>query len=156
MPVALRDVARADHEALLDVWEAAWSAAMPAIDFASRRPWFRERPALWQRRNFILRCATEGTTGELIGFVAISAALGYLDQIAVRPDRWGRGVGKALIAEAKAVSPVGFVLDVNQQNRRAIAFYERHGFRRLRADRDPVWGLPTWWYGWGGSEPPTG
>jgi putative acetyltransferase len=47
----------------------------------------------------------------------------------VAPEFWGFGVGKALIADAKRISPSGLALDVNTDNARAIGFYEASGFR---------------------------
>ena len=148
-PFVLRDMTLTDREALLELWVEGWGAAMPAIDFSARREWFRERLAQMAREGFVLRGAADVATGRILGFLALSARLHYLDQIVVDPDHWGKGVGEALLEDAKRLSPQGVALDVNQDNRRAIAFYEKHGFRRLRPDRNPVSGLPTWSYGWG-------
>ena len=60
---------------------------------------------------------------EMIGFVTIDPRTLYLDQIVVAPECWGTGLGSALIAEAKRVSPGGVDLNVNSDNARAIAFY---------------------------------
>ena len=120
---------------------------MPAIDFGERRDWFR---ALSRSGGlgFTMRCATGSRDGRMLASSCISR-LRYLDQIVVDLDDWGKGVGKALIAEAKRLSPRGLSLDVNQDNPRAIAFYEKHGFHRLRAGRNPQSGRPTFRYGWG-------
>jgi putative acetyltransferase len=152
---ALRDMAVADREALLELWVEAWRAAIPAIDFAARREWFRERLAQMERESFVLRGAASVASTRILGFIALSTKLRYLDQIVVHPDHWGKGIGEALIADAKRLAPEGFALDVNQDNPRAIAFYEKHGFRRLRADRNPASGLPTWWYAWRDAVPPS-
>ncbi|MDB5678931.1 GNAT family N-acetyltransferase [Sphingomonas bacterium] len=50
-----------------------------------------------------------------------------VDQLFLDPDWKGRGVGKALFAEAKRLMPEGFTLWSNTANDRARAFYERHG-----------------------------
>ena len=65
---------------------------------------------------------------EMIGFVTIDPRTLYLDQIVVVPECWGTGLGSALIAEAKRVSPGGVDLNVNSDNARAIAFYQKQGF----------------------------
>jgi putative acetyltransferase len=146
---ALRDAAERDREAMLDLWVAAWRAAMPAIDFGERREGFRAHLAQLECLGFAMRCATGSRDGRILGFIALSPKLRQLDQIVVALDHWGKGAGKALIDEAKRLSPRGLWLDVNQDNPRAIAFYEKHGFRRLRAGRNPTSGLPTFRYGWG-------
>jgi ribosomal protein S18 acetylase RimI-like enzyme len=51
-----------------------------------------------------------------------------LDWLFVDPVAQSRGVGSALIEHAKARSPSGLTLWVFESNRRAQAFYERHGF----------------------------
>ena len=153
-PVAFRDLTPADTPAILDLWVAAWSAAMPQIDFEARRDWFRARLARLDGEGFALRGAVERADGPVLGFIALSVAQRYLDHVALRPERWGSGLGAALIGEARRLSPEGVILDVNQANLRAVAFYEKQGFRRLRADRNPSSGLPTWWYAWGEAEPP--
>jgi len=51
-----------------------------------------------------------------------------VDWLFVDPVAQSRGVGSALIEHAKACSPSGLTLWVFESNRRAQAFYERHGF----------------------------
>jgi putative acetyltransferase len=145
---ALRDVKEADREAMLDLWVEAWREAMPAIDFDQRREWLRVHLTQLERLGFVMRCVT-GPRERVLGFVALSPKLRHLDQVVVDLDHWGKGVGEALITEAKRLSPRGLWLDVNQDNPRAIAFYEKHGFRRLSAGHNPTSGLPTFRYGWG-------
>ncbi len=141
----LRDFAPDDLAALLDLWQQAWQAAMPEIDFAARRPGFAGHLEGLQGAGAQLRVAVEA--GGIVGFYTLDRA-GYLDQLAVRRDRQGHGVAQALIADAKALSAGRIALKVNQANARAIAFYEREGFRRGEADINPVSGLPLWHYRW--------
>jgi putative acetyltransferase len=143
---ALRDYRDADCEAALQLWRRAWDATFPEIDFASRLLWWRER---WTRElvpHNTIRVAESG--GKLLGFVAIDLRSGYLDQLVVAPARWGSGVADALMQEACRLSPRGFTLDVNQDNARAIRFYERAGLVRMTAGLNPVSGRPTWTYAW--------
>ena len=51
-----------------------------------------------------------------------------VDWLFVDPVAQSRGVGSALIEHAKIRSPNGLALWVFESNRRAQAFYERHGF----------------------------
>jgi putative acetyltransferase len=143
---ALRDYRDADCEAALQLWRRAWDATFPEIDFASRLLWWRER---WTRElvpNNSIRVAERA--GELIGFVVIDPRSGYLDQIVVAPQDWGRGVADALLDEAKRLAPAGITLDVNQENARAIRFYERAGFVHSGAGTNPHSGRATWRYAW--------
>jgi len=63
--------------------------------------------------------------GNVVGMLATYP--GKLDQLFLDPDWKGRGVGKALLAEAKRLMPGGFTLWANTANERARAFYERQG-----------------------------
>ena len=150
----LRDLEDKDREAVLDLWAAAWRKAMPAIDFDQRRKWFSAHIAQLELLGFVTRCATGSRNRRVLGFMALSPKLRYLDQVVVDLDHWGKGVAAALITEAKRLSPHGLWLDVNQDNSRAIAFYEKHGFYRLRSGRNPRSGLPTFRYAWGDVKPP--
>ncbi|MFJ8437913.1 GNAT family N-acetyltransferase [Kitasatospora griseola] len=75
-----------------------------------------------------------------------------LEQLHVRPDRTGHGLGARLLRAALARHPDRPVrLDVLAANRRAIAFYERHGGRRVgcgTATFPDGTTLPEYEYGW--------
>ncbi|MBV9138858.1 MAG: GNAT family N-acetyltransferase [Hyphomicrobiales bacterium] len=145
----LRDLHERDRDAALDLWVAAWRKAMPEIDFDLRRKWFSGHLAQLKLRGFVMRCATGSRDRRVLGFIALSPKLRHLEQIVVKPDQWGNGVAASLMTEAKRLSPDGLWLDVNEDNSRAIAFYEKHGFRRLNRSRNPKSGLPTFRYAWG-------
>ena len=53
---------------------------------------------------------------------------GWIDQLYVRPDLLGQGLGSELVAKAKELMPNGLQLWTFQSNPRAHKFYERHGF----------------------------
>lgn len=62
----------------------------------------------------------------IVGFVAMAHG-DMVEHLYVEPGRLGRGIGTALLDEAKRRMPRGFRLWVFQQNDRARRFYERHG-----------------------------
>lgn len=73
-----------------------------------------------------------------------------LDWLWVRPEAQGRGVGSALLAHAREQRPDGLALWVFTSNTPARAFYERHGWRAVRAtDGDNEEGAPDVRYVWG-------
>jgi len=75
-------------------------------------------------------------SGELIlGFLAMKGS--YIDRLYVVPEFQRRGVGAALIAHAKIVSPEHLELHTHQQNLRARAFYEKFGFVAVRFGLSP-------------------
>ena len=64
--------------------------------------------------------------GTVVGMMALEP--GVLDQLYVRPDRLGEGIGRRLLELAKERSPDGLSLYTFQVNERARRFYERNGF----------------------------
>lgn len=136
---------------LLDLWVAAWTAAMPAIDFATRRDWFATRlsDSLAAGGRLIVRRDQGGVP---TGFALVNAGTGYLDQLAVDPAYQGRGVATSLLTECKQACPTGLSLHVNTSNARAIRFYARHGFVVTGEAVNPRSGLPVWLMAWSGPD----
>ena len=79
----------------------------------------------------------------LAGFVMFDRVSGWLDQFAVHPLAFGSGIAHELMEEAKQLSPGYLQLDVNADNERALAFYEREGFRRVGEGTNPNSGART-------------
>ena len=135
-----------DEDASVALWLRTWQATYPALDFAERLDWWRER---W--RNELLPAAEvviAEADGTIVGFVTVDPRTLYLDQIVVGPEHWGAGVGTALIEEAKRISPTGLDLDVNIDNARAIRFYIKLGFAVSGAGFNPISGKPVYRMNW--------
>ena len=146
----LRHYRSEDEDAAIAVWQRTWQQAYPSIDFAARLQWWRTR---WRDELVphaaIIVAEQEGT---LVGFVTIDAS-GYLDQLVVAPDHWGSELGGLLVNEAKRLSPDRITLLVNNDNPRAIRFYERNGFVQTGEDLNPTSGRPVLKMEWTGSFP---
>jgi [ribosomal protein S18]-alanine N-acetyltransferase len=93
-------------------------------------------------RSFIAagdRLLVAAEAGELVGYALVIRRKGgrtaRLYSIAVNPLRAGRGVGRALLAavQTHAIEQGCEMLrlEVREDNRRAIALYERLGYRRF-------------------------
>jgi putative acetyltransferase len=133
------DAAR-DEEPALALWLRTWQQTYPEIDFAARLAWWRDH---WRGLLPAATIMVAEAKSEMIGFVTIDPRTLYLDQIVVAPECWGTGLGSALIAEAKRVSPLGVDLDVNIDNARAIAFYQKQGFVIAGQGVNPRSGRPV-------------
>ncbi len=127
---------------LADLWVAAWTQAMPQIDFEARRPWLKAHLEGLHQQAYVTRCALEAT-GALAGFVTLQPRSGELDQIAVAPWAARRGLGRRLLEEARALAPGLITLTVNQDNGPALRFYEREGFVRIGEGVNAMSGLRT-------------
>lgn len=121
----LRAVEGADRAALLDLWAAAWFQVFPDIDVAARRNWFDAYLRGLEAGGAVTLVAMAAMP---VGFINYHPANGYIDQIAVAPAWQGQGVATALLAAAKQACPAGLTLKVNQENPRALRFYQREGF----------------------------
>ncbi len=142
----LRPYQAADEAAAIELWRRTWQEAYPAIDFAARLDWWRER---W-RNELVPNTAVilAEVDGDLIGFITVEPATGYIDQVVVAPQAWGSGVAAMLLEEAKRVSPARLDLSVNKDNARAIRFYQKHGFAVSGEDVNPLSGAPIYKMRW--------
>ena len=141
----LRPYRPEDEDAAIALWLETWRQTYPSIDFAARVPWWRER---WRSElvpNAAIIVAEE--SGTLVGFVTIDNQA-YLDQLVVAPQRWGSEIADMLVNEAKRLSPDSITLLVNDDNARAIRFYERSGFVRAGRDVNPTSGRPVLKMAW--------
>jgi putative acetyltransferase len=144
--ITLRPGTDADLPAILDMWVLAWTATMPDIDFEARRPW---------KANRLKTMVSEGATltvaawkQVIVGGTLVNIANRDLDQLVVAPAAWGKGVAKALVIHARQLCPNGLSLTVNQENPRAIRFYEREGFVRVGEGTNPNSGRAIYHYAW--------
>jgi len=141
----LRPYGAADEEAAIALWLRTWQQTYPDIDFGARLAWWRDR---WRNELVPLTQITVAERdGGLTGFVTVDPKTLYLDQIVVAPEAWGSGMAEALIAAARRLSPSGLDLQVNQDNARAIRFYEKQGFIITGEDRNASQRL-TYWMKW--------
>jgi putative acetyltransferase len=144
--IELRDMLPGDLHEMVDVWVATWQATVPAIDFDARRTWFVDRMRAHHDAGARIIVATAGDA--IAGFVVIDPETGYLDQIVAATGFQSRGVASALIEAAKSASPHGIDLHVNQDNLRAIRFYEKHGFAIAGIDVNERSGAPVFHMNW--------
>jgi putative acetyltransferase len=144
--LTIRSMQPADLQEALDVWVAAWQVAYPAIDFNARRGWTADRIAELERTGSRSLIALKD--GRIVGAMVVNPETGYLDQIVVATDHQGSGVAEILLSEARRLSPTKLDLHVNQDNSRAIRFYEKHGFAKTGEDVNPRSGAPIYLMRW--------
>jgi GNAT superfamily N-acetyltransferase len=138
-PATVRDVDEVT-DLHLDVWEEAYGDLIAAEILATRRMGRSDRVARWREiissHESTLLLARENDGSRLLGFISLGsgrdeprAGLPDLEVRAlyVRAEVYGCGVGYALLTGAIGSAPA--YLWVLDGNRRAVAFYERQGFR---------------------------
>ena len=115
--------------------EAAYRAMPRPVHTADEvRDWFGqllgERPRTLDMPAGRETWVATSPAGRIEGYLVLDPA--WLDSLYVRPDRTGRGIGGVLLELAQAQRPDGFGLYVFETNRRAQAFYARHGLVVVR------------------------
>jgi putative acetyltransferase len=134
------------------MWIEAWSRAMPAIDFEARRSWLVDHLIALVDGGASVCLAFDPANGSMAGFVTVAPQGGHVDQLAVGSPYWGTQCAVELLAWAQAESQRRgcdrLIVDVNQDNPRAVRFYEREGFTRVHEGVNPSSGLKTWRYEW--------
>ena len=75
----------------------------------------------------------------ITGFMAIQGE--FIDCLYIHPDHQGQGIGRALLAHARTLSPQRIWLYTMADNTRARAFYEKYGFKLMALGHNAE-GLP--------------
>jgi GNAT superfamily N-acetyltransferase len=122
--VTIRPAVAGDAIAVADVYLASFHAT---YDFPLAHTDDQVRG--WIRETVIAHGGTwvaVDADGAVVAMMVV--ARDELDQLYVRPDRLGEGVGRRLLDRAKEQSPAGLRLYTFQVNERARRFYERNGF----------------------------
>lgn len=83
----------------------------------------------------------EGPDGTVVGYAGLHVILdeGYIDNVAVRPDRRRQGIADRLLevfCRFGAAHLRFLTLEVRPSNTAAVALYEKHGFREAGRRRD--------------------
>ena len=142
-PLELRIFAWSHMPAITALWVESWQEAMPDIDFEARRGWLCHRVEWLLEEGSVIEIAVSGEDGRVLGFVSVDPGTGYVDQLVVHPNHWGEGVARALVEAAAGRSPMRLSLDVNDDNSRAVRFYEKAGFTTIGHGMNPISGRPT-------------
>jgi GNAT superfamily N-acetyltransferase len=123
--------------ALLPLWESSVKASHDFLTEAGLRelgPMVREK-----LREVATLTVCRDESGRIIAFMGCERK--RLEMLFVEPLAWGQGAGGRLLAWAVQDLGVDYV-EVNQQNPRAIGFYEKFGFRVVSRSGQDSQGLP--------------
>lgn len=127
--IDIRPATADDAAPMADVWLTSWRATFdfePAHPDEDVRRWVRE-DLLVEAENWV---ATDPADGDrVIALLGLSDTM--VEQLYVRPEWIGRGVGFELLELAKRSRPDGLELYCFAANGRARRFYERNGFEAI-------------------------
>ncbi len=117
------NVEKADHLTLLAIWEASVRATH---DFLKEQDLQELKPLILEQYfdAVDLRCAKD-SSGEILGFCGVHD--GAIEMLFISPNARGKGVGSLLATYAIKVQGATKV-DVNEQNKQALGFYQHIGF----------------------------
>lgn len=134
-----------DHDDILFLWLKSTTLAHPFID---EMYWIES--AVMVRKNFLPQADTwisyEVGSRKVNGFASVLDQQ-FLGAMFVSENVYGCGVAQALMQQVKMNFPL-LMLEVYQQNLRAMAFYRKEGFIIVNDTRHPGTGLPTWIMSW--------
>jgi GNAT superfamily N-acetyltransferase len=122
----IRPLVLDDVDDVVRLWRESKLEAYPYVEAQQRHT--RQEDDDHFRAVVCVECAVwvadEG--GRLVGMLAIKGD--YIDQLFVAVGEQRRGIGAALLEQARRLSPGGLRLHTFQRNARARAFYEKQGF----------------------------
>ncbi|WP_218035921.1 MULTISPECIES: acetyltransferase [Sphingobium] len=128
---SIRPARAADGARLLDIWRKAVDATHDFLTPADRTAIEGEVAAFLPQSPAWL--ATD-TDDHAIGFMLIDGT--HMEALFIDPAWHGQGIGRRLVDHALSLHPT-LTTDVNEQNDRAIAFYEALRFARTgRSEQD--------------------
>lgn len=133
--VTVRPFAEADFSELVRRWHETNRASYPYV--AEHQRHTLDEAAAFFRGGVLAECEVwvAARSGSLAGVMAIDPP--WIRQLSVFPEHQRRGVGTALLAQARAGSPRELRLYTFQRNAPARAFYERHGFTAVAFGASP-------------------
>jgi putative acetyltransferase len=126
-----------NYSELIQIWESSVRAThhfLTENDIRTLRPLILEE----YFKAVKLVCA-KNSNDEIIGFCGISG--NKLEMLFISPDYMRQGVGSSLCRHAIQVFGVTMV-DVNEQNEKAIKFYKTIGFRIIGKSQFDGQGMP--------------
>jgi putative acetyltransferase len=113
-----------DLPRIMDIWRRAVDATHDFLAPDDRDAIEAELVTFFPQISLLLAVDDNDTP---LGFMFLHD--GHMEALFIDPDQHGKGIGKALIQRAVAEHPA-LTTDVNEQNHKAIGFYEHQGFER--------------------------
>ncbi|MEO3946362.1 GNAT family N-acetyltransferase [Gorillibacterium sp. CAU 1737] len=124
-PIECRQAAPSDYDEMLQLWERSVIATHSFLSAEAREAIRLEIPSYFPQ----LEVQLWYLHGAMLGFSAIHE--GHLEMLFLDPESIGKGYGKQIMQQLLATFGVKSV-DVNKDNPKALAFYQKNGFAIVR------------------------
>lgn len=132
--------------AIAGIWRRAWAVAHPDVEALEPiAHWLERVQSEFKSPTEVLVLEREA---QLLAFMAIHRANGYVAQLFVDSHLRHHGLGRQLLHEACMRMPIGWRLHVATANTAAQDFYARYGLARGSVDRHPNTGRERVSYHW--------
>lgn len=123
MNYQVEEIKKSEYQEVVDVWELSVRAThhfLKEEDIAYFKPLILNT----YLDAVELRCV-KNKNGKIVGFSGVAET--NLEMLFIHPDERGNGIGKLLLIYAINEQKVDKV-DVNEDNKQALGFYEKFGF----------------------------
>ncbi|WP_447637818.1 GNAT family N-acetyltransferase [Flavobacterium microcysteis] len=121
----LENVTEPEYGKILSVWESSVKATH---DFLKEEDFEFYKKLVPQYFSAVTLIGLKDGNDQILGFMG--TAEGNLEMLFVHADARGQGVGKILLTHALENLSITKV-DVNRDNKQAVGFYEKFGFRTV-------------------------
>ena len=115
---------------MIRIW---YDASVIAHSFMPDSFWASHKPAMKEKYLPLAENYVFEQEGKVAGFISLAGQI--VCALFVAPEAQGEGAGKALLEHAKALKGE-ISLKVYKENRKAILFYEKNGFRAVGEEVD--------------------
>lgn len=121
--ITIRTRVPADNAQLVEIWQRS---ARATHHFLTEEDIARLYPLILNDYLPAVKVwVAEDATGQRCGFIGLDS--NKVEMLFIDADRRGEGIGKALLSKVEAMYNE-LLLDVNEQNPQALAFYQHYGF----------------------------
>lgn len=128
---------KSEYLRVIEVWE---SAVRATHHFLSEEDIAYFKPLILNTYldAVVLRCV-RNDKGQIVGFSGVAEE--NLEMLFIHADHRGKGIGRVLLDHAIKVQGVQNV-DVNEDNKQAIGFYQKYGFVTYKRSEKDASGKP--------------
>lgn len=143
--IKIRDYQPEDLENIVQIWYETWHQTFPHLQHPQPYAGWKQKFYELEQIGDIFIAEVEN---KITGFAVILTTEQCLSQLFVDGNYQKLGIGSVLLNLAKRLCPQGLNLYTLQENLKARAFYEKHGFKARTFSINEFNGQPNVEYYW--------